>query len=250
MFFHIKQFVIFLFVFLVALPVFAEEEAASPNDPWDGSNASFGLIVDTGNSDDVDGNGGLDLHYSGNKWSNNFQATAELSRSEGDVTKEKYFLQNQSNHSFGVMDANYYFLNTNFTEDKFSAYRYRFVLASGYGRKVINTDQWMLSVQAGPGIRHNREADTRDTNTHTVLTTGSNLIWHITETATFSEALTYDIGSPYDYLKSVAAISNKIIHNLAVRIACSLEYYSQIPEYSSNTKKTDTTTTVALVYRF
>jgi len=239
----------------------SKAESSTPSSPrhwsgdisprhWTGSNAQFGLVMDTGNSSDTNFSSALNLKFHAAPWLNIFQVSAQYSSAEGGVTKEKYFAMDQLNYSFSKTRKSFVFMNSNFTEDKFSPYNYQVIGSAGYGRDIVKTKNFLLNVQAGPGVRNNKVRVTEETDTNLILTTASYLNWKIAKSVVLSEQLTYDVGPPYNYLKSVTALTNKIIGNLAIQVSYTVEYYSDIPLDSTNTKNLDTTTNITLVYNF
>lgn len=215
---------------------------------WKGSNAQLGAVVTTGNSNTTNLSGGLNLAYKKGPWQNNFQANLQFASSNGSTTQQQYFAQNQLNYNWG---CNFIFGNINYTQDQFSPYDYQIVTSAGYGRTLVKTDKVNLSVQAGPGLRTNSikiAQQPSQVNNHLIGVAGLNFAWQITDSVNFTENVTYNFGQPYDYLKTVSALTNKIIDNLAVQISYTTEYYSQIPLGSSNTQNLDTYLNLSLVY--
>lgn len=218
--------------------------------PWKGTNAQLGYIVNTGNTDNTNLSAGLNVLYTKQKWANIFQANAYLSRSMGVVTKEQYFVTNQFNYYFNSTQKNYFFSNLRFVDDRFSPYEYQLVLSLGYGRDLLKTKNFTLSAQVGPGMRHNFIRTTRLYENHLILTTGMMMNWQINSRIALSEQLNYDFGRPFNYLKSVTALTASLAGHLAAQLSYTVQYYSAIPMDSTNTKKTDTITNIALVYNF
>lgn len=221
--------------------------------PWAGTNAQLGYIVNTGNTNATSLNAGLNLVYTQPKWTNAFQFTAYLNKSKGVVSKEQYFVTNQWSYYLGSTRSNYLFFNGRFMDDRFSPYEYQSVFATGYGHDIIKTDRFTLSAQAGPGLRHNsirNDDGTHQVEDNVILTTATTAKWQATKNLALSEQLNYDTGKPYDYAKSVTALTDSLGGHLAMQLSYTVEYYSKIPRFSVNTKKTDTITNIALVYNF
>ncbi len=222
--------------------------------PWAGTQVSLGLVINTGNTNTTNVNAGAVINYAKGPWNNNAQATAQWGRDSGVLTKEKYFLQNQLSYLFGKAQRNYGFVNGTGTADEFSPYEYQAIVAAGYGREVFKTDKFNLKLQSGPGFRRNVQKKTTlgpsKVMNGAVLSSEAKLAWQVTKSGQFSEDLRYDYGSPYNYMRSVTAFTNKIIRNIAMQVSLTLDRYSKIPAGSLNTKKLDTTTSLALVYTF
>lgn len=227
-----------------------KKDEVAAKSPWDGSNASFGFTWNTGNTNNKTINGSFNLIFKKDRWSNTANLGVQWQASNGVTSKDKYTLVNQTNYSFNKSLSSFVFGNLNYTMDHFSAYNYVVVAAAGYGRNIIKTPTFLFSAQAGPGLRHNKVREDGNINNNFVVTTQANMTWNITKAGTITETARYDWGQPYDYFQTVTAFTNKIIGNLAMQLSFELDYYSSIPPMSSNTKKTDTTTALSLVYNF
>jgi putative salt-induced outer membrane protein len=217
---------------------------------WDGSNATVGFTMNTGNTQSKNFNGSVNLQYKKNRWTNTAYVSMQLQKSEGVLSKDKYTANDQVNYSYNKAQNSFIFGNLDATMDHFSAYKYVLVTSAGYGRDIIKNDDITWSAQIGPGWRRNvvREDDT-PTNRF-IITTQTNVAWSLTKAGTLTETARFDYGKPYNYFQTVTAFTNKIIGNLAMQVSFELDYYSAIPPMSSNTKKTDTTTALSLVYNF
>lgn len=221
------------------------------DDHWDGSNASLGLNINTGNTQVLDVNAGLYLNYTKNQWNDTTQLTAQFGKNNGVVNKAKYYVQSQLNYNFNHTFSNFIFVNGAWTKDQFTPYEYQLVLSTGYGRDLIKSQHFILSVQAGPGFRRYKDNDSKTQDNHYVMATITDIKWHITAAGILTQSIRYDFGRPYNYLKAITAYTNKIIGNLAVQISFTLEYYSRLPPHRTiNAKKMDTTTNIAIVYNF
>jgi len=205
-----------------------------------------------GNTTTKNFNGAITLNYTKELWNNNAQFQAQISKDKGELTKEKYFTQDQLSYTFNKEKTSYFFGNGNLTVDHFSAYSYQGVLILGYGHYLVKNKTVILTVQAGPGLRRSKVSSTQDIDNNVIGSVQGQLTWNIKQGkyGTFSQIFRDDFGPPYDYIKSVTAYQTQITKHIALEAAFTLEYYSNLPEFSSDTKRTDTTTTLNLVYNF
>lgn len=227
-----------------------QKAAAEGRSSWDGTSASLGANLNTGNTRSSTANGGFNLVYNKNPWSNVLNLAALLGRANGVTNKEKYTAVDQMNYSFHKENKSFFFTNGDFTADYFSPYTYVFVGSAGYGRDLYRGHRFEWSAQAGPGWRRNRLRSEKDTDNHFILMMQTNLTWNISDKGSLTELLRYDVGAPYDYIQTISAYQNKIIGNLALQLSFELDYYSRIPPNTSFTSKTDTISAVSLVYNF
>lgn len=225
------------------------EQAKAPS-YWNGTNVALGFNMNTGNTDTSSLNATGNILYKNKPWSNAAHLGAQWGRSNGVLNKQKYTAVDQLNYNFQRNDRSFAFMNGDFTSDYFSAYRYVFVGSAGYGRDFYRSDAFVWSAQLGPGLRRNEIRSDDDSNNHIIAMAQTNLRWNITDKGTLSQMLRYDYGAPFNYLQSVTSFQNQITGHIAIQASFEVENYSKIPPNSSNTKKTDTVTTLSLVYNF
>ena len=249
-----KRYLLFSIVYF-PMVVFAStmkttQSEKNPVSPWDGSTAKFGAVINSGNTNTSTYNAGGVLDFTKNRWNNITVANWQFGRSDGSVNQEKYFAQDEVTYGLNEAVTKYLFLLTSLNVDKFSPYDYQFLIAAGYGWYLWKLKRFSLRFQFGPGYRRDKVDGTSVIHDQIVGTTRAILKWQITKNATFSQTVQYDIGSKYNYLKTVTAITNKITGNIAIQVSYVVDYYSRIPAGSSNTDKADTTMNVAVVYNF
>lgn len=216
--------------------------------PWAGSNVQFGFTMNTGNTESKNLNGGLLLDYTRGKWQSTTNLNGQFNTGSSGTNKEVFSATEQGEYSF--TPRNFVYLKIDSTFDRFNPYDYVVTESLGLGRKIINTKKVVVTVQAGPGGRHTRETATKIVRNDVILDTNANLVWYITDKSTFKEALNADFGPPYNYYQADSTLTTQLIGDLGVQIAFTIQYYSRIPPLSTRTFKTDTTTTIGLVYSF
>lgn len=218
--------------------------------PWDGTNASINGNINTGNTNAKNIGSALNIAYAKNRWTWVGQAQSQWAKSNGTLNKEKYYFSAQGNYAFNQAKSEFVFGQSNVTFDTFSPYAYQLVIAGGYGRDLYKSDTTVFSMQVGPGLRRNKDRATEVTGTRSILTTATHLSWKLSAAGTITQNIRFDYGSPYDYLQTVTAFTNKIVGNLALQVSYQTDYYTSIPPASTNTEKLDTTTAISLVYNF
>ena len=251
---------IFLAVSLLSVSVFADETQAKNADdasqpavkktpeksPWAGSNVQFGFVMNTGNTDAKNLNGALVLDYTKGKWQNTTNIAGQYNTGRTGTDKEVFSFKNQGEYKFRPKD--YVFLKVDSTFDRFSPYNYVVLEALGLGRVIYESEKFKIVLQAGPGGRHVRVRSSKRIRNDVILDSDARFVWNITDKATFKETLNADFGSPYNYYQSDTSLTTQLIGQLGVQIAFSVQHYTRIPPGSKNTFKTDTTTTIGLVY--
>lgn len=226
--------------------------APATSSSWDGSKASMGLNRVTGNSPSTSSNGEFDLDYRQGRWSNNALAGFQYGKSNGVLNKEQYLYQDQLSYSFNDVATvdNFAFTKGSHQTNEFAAYESQTMVNIGYGRDWCKTATFHISTQLGPAWRRSVEQGTKERRSAMAGVFNVNLDWKITHSMTFSQVLEYTLGKPVNHLVSTTALTNKLIGNLASSFSFAVEDWSSIPSGSSNTKKTNTTTTLNVVYTF
>lgn len=235
---------------MISTVIFAHTQPSTNKSPWAGTSAKFGAVINTGNTNTSQYNAGGLLDYTRHRWNNVTIANWQFGRSEGETNQEKYFAQDEVTYGLNDLSTKYLFLLTSLNVDIFSPYKYQFLFATGYGFYFWKSDHSSLRFQLGPGYRRDKVDGTNEIHDQIVATTRTTFKWQITKNTNFSQIVQYDLGSEYNYLKTVSKFSNKITGHIAIQISYVLENYSKIPAGSNNTKNTDATTNIAVVYNF
>ena len=222
---------------------------------WHGTQALFGLILNTGNTDNKSINSQFTINYTGKRWSNisQWQAQYAYTRSAG-KTQELYYGENQFNYNFNPKKTRYWFFNGNVTKNYFSAYDFQYVLSSGYGFSLFAKPRFTLGFQVGPGWRADHVKNSPNVQNRFIIATTTNVLITVSKIgSTLSEQLVYELGQPfrsYNFLKSTTAFTNKIVGNLAIQVSYVITHYSRLPTGSENQYLTDTNTNISLIYNF
>lgn len=220
---------------------------------WDGSQASLGLSINTGNTDSSSANGEFDLVVAKHRFTNALSIKGQYGKSNGVLNKEQYSISEQPQYSFNDNPNrnNYFFINTLYQENKFAAYEKMVNGTIGYGRDWVKNDCIQFSTQLGPSYIYDQEPPPqKKSNSSLGVTATVTFVWNVTASAKLSEVVKDSFSKITNHLDSVTSFSNKLIGNLAVSLSFEVEHWSKIPADSPNTKKTNTTTTVNLVYTF
>lgn len=220
----------------------ATDQTAPPADLYKG-NVELGYVKTSGNTETqtLNAKAKVEAHYS--KWRQTLQLEA-LNSSDKDVTTaERYLASLKTDYRFSKLD--YAFGLLNYENDRFSGYDFRTSVTVGYGRRVIDTEPLWLELEGGPGWRYSKPNDD-DGQDEAVLRLAGNLGWQLSQSALFEQDLSTEIGEDVTISRSVSALSLQIIGSLAMKLAYSYRYTSEVPV---GIEKQDTETSVTLVYK-
>jgi len=222
---------------LISTPLLADQN------PWRGS-AEAGASLTTGNSDAASTNARLKLGYEKNRWDNRFRLDFFYAREDGEDTANRILGEFQSDYS--LTERDYLFGVIRGISDEFSGYKYQTSLAGGYGRKLWVSDQGSLKVEAGPGVRNSKDNDD-NTETDFIGRFAGELEYQISANAQFEQDVTVITGSDNTEVESITGISASLTDTLAMKLSYTVQHNTSVP---TGTKKTDTFTSINLVYNF
>ena len=231
-------------LFCLSIVAQAEEQPEEkPKDKYKG-NVELGYVNTTGNTETQTINAKAKVEANYAKWRQTVKLGA-LNNSDGDTTTaEKYYASLKTDYRFS--QRNYAFGLIDYDNDRFSGFNYRTSISLGYGRRVIDETALWLDLEGGPGARFS-ELDSGESQDEFMFRLAGNLGWKISETSLSEQELSSDIGEDTTITRSVTALSAQIIGSLAMKLAYTLRHTSEVP---ADIKKTDTETSVTLVYKF
>ncbi len=231
-----------LFVFLViSKSVFAQDAEERPYD----ASASVGYVGTSGNTDITTLNTEFLLTYFDEKWTHNFRFNALSSQENGAGKAERYAISNKSDYA--LMDEDkYLYVQATYTDDRFSGFDYQAIASIGYGQYFLRGNGKDLQGFVGLGYREN-DSKTTGSEGEVVLTLGEEYDWTISETSSLTQALTFDIGDKRTITTFEIGLESNIIDHISTKIAFQYRNNSDVPV---GIEKTDTQTSISLVYTF
>lgn len=227
--------------------------ATPPKSNWDGTKASAGLSINTGNSPSSNINGELDLNYAAGRWKNIAVISGQYGKSAGVVNKSQYLIQNQVQYSLNNNPKidNFIYTLGSFQNTEFGAFLNQTIFSIGYGRDWIKNEKYQLTTQIGPSYRRTAsQGAPHQIDNALNASTSIIAVWNITPSLSLSENLAYTYGPPANFLNSTTSITTKLIKNLALSLSYNIQNWSKIPDNSDKKVTTDTATTANVVYSF
>ena len=216
----------------------------NPEKNWSGA-SELGYVATSGNTDTQTVNAKMKLKQELAVWENTFAVEA-LNTAESDQTSaERYLANAQANRS--MTDQDFLFGLVNYEDDRFSGFQFESLVALGYGRRLINTDQSTLDVEVGPGVRFVKP-DQAPSDEEGILRFAARYGVEISDTSRFEQTFSADAGEDRVISKSVSSLTSNINGSLAMKISLTVRNNSE-PAQATN-DKTDTETAVTLVYSY
>ncbi len=228
-----------IFASMLVLPC----AAMAQERPWDAS-ISFGYVGTTGNTDTTTYNLEALLKYDTMRWTHNAKFQA-LGAQENDAARaERYYLEDKSD--FNLDADQYLFGKGSYTDDRFSGFEYQAAFSTGYGRYLLRNDTFNLQGFGGVGYRQN-DIINAGSEGEVIFSLGENFAWEISDSSSLTQSVTSEIGDELTVTRFEIGLESNIIDRIATKITFQARNTSKVP---LGNKKTDTQTSVSLVYTF
>jgi putative salt-induced outer membrane protein len=221
----------------ISMAVMAQDE------PFEASIA-LGYVGTTGNTETTTFNTEVLVTLRTENWTHNGKFQGLGAQDESVTTAERYLLEEKSD--FNLDEMQYVFGRGSYLDDRFSGYNYQASVAAGYGRYLIKSDTLSLDAFGGPGYRES-DVTNGESEGEGIITVGENLAWQISSNSALVQSLTSDIGEEFTVSRFEIGLTSNIIDRIATKIAFQARNTSEVP---AGNKKTDTQTSVSLVYSF
>lgn len=203
-----------------------------------------GGFVSSGNSNVTGLSGTADLTREGLRWRHRLLAQADLQRTDGITSRERYVLGYQPNYK--IDDRGYIYGNAQFEADRFLGYDQRYSASAGAGYGVLRRPGLTLDLELGPAFRQTDLTD--GTMQSSLAARGSiDLDWRLFSGLNFTHDAAAYLERFNSTVRSVSAIEAKLLGPLSAKLSYTLQFESQPPE---GRRTTDTITRASLVYSF
>lgn len=213
-----------------------------------------GLVVSSGNTQTETANAKLNLAREDGKWKNAFGLAGLYASDDTGTTAQRWEALTQSDYNFSP--KTFWFGAARYEKDEFSGFEYQATVSSGLGRKFINTDRTKFTGSAGLGYKFFETRDAFDEVTGVLLQPGDSdseavfrgtldLDHQLTETTSLVDKLILEAGADNTFVQNDVSLQVKMNAVLALAVGYSVRHNTDPP---IGFKKTDTLTTVNLVY--
>ncbi len=217
---------------------------AADESGWSGT-GELGLAAASGNTDTQNFVAKLDLAQQGEQWKNAFGANFQYGKSDGEETAYRYELFGTTGYRLG--DRSYLFGSLRNQRDHFAAYEYEWTAAGGYGYEAIKGEKTHLTFEVGPGYRWSKVQDARIHANEAILRGWMDFGTRLTETTSLVNTLLIEAGSDNTYLNNDFGVQVQMSQALALKAGLEVRHNTDV---LPGIKKTDTLTTVNVVYGF
>ena len=212
-----------------------------------------GYVGTSGNSDSQTLNA---LYGNDYQWTEaidlHFRTDALYDKSDGEVTNERYRAYGIGNYHFSPVW--YAYTEVGVLRNTFEGYNQQYNAGAGIGYVIVNTKKQLAKVRGGYQYRHANFTDGTQEDFN-YLKIGANYDYRFNENNTLTSEWNFleDLESAKDYETVFRiALKNKIVGALSLKVGFEVKYDNTpaLNDDGTEKKKTDTTTTVGIVYDF
>lgn len=205
----------------------------------------LGLVVARGNTETETGNVGLSLIYEQERWTNESTFSAVYARDDGETNNSRWVVTNKTDYA--LSEVSYLLGVLRYDRDRFASFRYQSTVSIGYGRRLVKTDTQRLKAEIGPGFRFAESRDTGETENELILRGFLDYRWLISETAELTNRFLVESGSDNTFLENALGLTVAINSRVSMKAGFAVRHNTDV---DPGRKKTDTLSTVNLVYNF
>ena len=233
--------------------VLADEEKRA----WDAT-AELGFNLTSGNTETASFKTRIDVKHHMANWDNTYSFDTLKIKDEEKTTADKRLYSAKGNYNLNEAGS-FLFISGDRTEDAFGPYDNTNTIAFGYGKRFYNTDSLIINADIGPGytfFEENKDPDALPNNepkvkgNSSIVRLSGDLSWKISDSATFTQKVTINkqlSENKNANTRSESSVSARINDALKMKFGVTIINNSYV---SGESKKTDTETSVTLVYAF
>ncbi len=230
---------------LLTSGVQAQEQESVVDTSWNGT-GEFGFVSTSGNSDTETLNLKLEIIKSSENWQFRFAGAALTSSNDGSKDAERYTAEFQADRK---LDEKSYVLGVaRWDADKFGAYDPQQTVTVGYGRQLIKTDRHELKAEIGLGYRDLEDANTGANSGEVIVRALVDGVWVITPSTQWNNRLLVESGADNTFTQFNTGLTVAMNSRFALKLGFEIRNNTDVPAGVSD--KTDTTTTMNVVYNF
>jgi len=232
----------------VALPWVLSLYANSAHAEWK-FKGELGLVIARGNTETETINAKADATSESDKWKHQVGFSLLQSTSSNVKTADRYELHGQSDYK--LTERSYALGSLRYEDDQFSPYTYQAVASLGYGYKFYDTETLKLASETGVGYRRAEDRLTLETQYDVIFRGGLNYEQKVTGNTMLYDKFLVEAGSDNTFVQNEAGVKVDMNSALALSVAYTIRYNSQINESVVPVPKhTDQLITANLVFSF
>lgn len=235
----------------------AEDASGNSTNPpalgWS-TTAELGAITTSGNTTGTSVTGKIDSSHEMEQWSNEYSLSAFYKRDETttddgstlvQTSAERYAASAKGGYKLNS-DSARLFIYGSHIDDRFGAYTEYSTVAIGYGDQIFKTDNMSLDGEIGPGYARGK-TDAGEQENGLLVRSAATFRWQLSDNARFKQTVSLEYGEDNKRTVAESSLTSKLNGSLQMKAAFSIQNDSKVP---AGKEKTDTQTSVTLVYSF
>ncbi|WP_416337848.1 DUF481 domain-containing protein [Halovibrio sp. HP20-59] len=207
--------------------------------------AELGFTHLTGNTDSQTLIGKVLLTWLTGNFTYSLRGEVRNVSKDGETSAEQYLLSVRERYELD--GPHYLFGFARWEKDRFAGYDQQLSAIGGYGRQILDGDIHTLSLEAGPGYRDDRLRD-HDDYRLAVAYTALDYHWVFSDYADIQQEMSVEYTDQNTTSRSLTALTARLNSKLSLRLSHEIKHNSQPPD--DTRKRTDTTTSASLLYRW
>lgn len=233
-------------------------DPAAMSSPWSGSGGELGFASASGNSSTESFNGRLRLRYGDDDWVHSMDlfglrssAQYKDTNVDGSTSRRRQTTANRYTAGAGsalqLGEHRQITATVRYESDDFATYDRQGSFGLGYGTRLIDTERLYLDAQLGPGVRRSHNADTDETRTGLIGRGLFDLKFSMTANTDLVNTLLIESGSYNTFAQNDFGVAVNMNDHFALKAGWQARHNSDV---TGNKRKTDTLTTMNVVYSF
>ncbi|MGB1197873.1 MAG: DUF481 domain-containing protein [Thalassotalea sp.] len=247
---------------LCCAPLTSFAEQAEEKSPISAS-VGLGFLYKTGNTKSADVKSGFDLKYEKDLWRSTLalDLLAKKTNIEDDsgekhleTSDQKWTAESKTSYTLNKNNQSYVYGDIYYEDDRFSGFENQSTISAGWGREWYKTEVASFFADIGPGFKHDvteaTETDPSKTNTAFIIQAQALYLRKINEHVDFKQSLTVKYApksGESDKYSTETSITTKLIQTLQLKFSFKVEHDTIV---DADKERTDTQTSIALVYSF
>lgn len=218
--------------------------AFAADNGWSGQ-GEMGLAISKGNTDSQTLVGSLGLGKEDVRWTHSLGASFLYGKNDGVQNARRYEVFDTT--GYRLNERSYMFGSLRNERDRFASNEYQWTVAAGYGHQLINDDTTQLKMEIGPGYRWAKLQGVRIHNNEAILRGFMDFSRKLTTTTSLYDTLLVEAGSDNTFASNNLGLQVQMTDALALKAGFEVRHNTDV---LPGTKRTDTLTTVNVVYGF
>lgn len=227
-------------ILLVPVVALAEEQQKF----WS-TDVELGAVFTSGNTEQETVNFRVDAKREKNSWINAVHLDTLQASQDDDDTADKLYMFYRLDYRLD--EGRGLFGRVAYEDDAFSGFEEQVDVTFGYNQTLLQRDNLFISGDVGLGAKYIKLESTGEDSTDTLLRVAGLLEWDVSDNAVFKQLLEFEVAEDLTTTRSETSLESSIAGNLAMKLAYNVRHNSEV---AAGKDKTDTESTVSLVYHF